>query len=169
MAERRGRSDLVHIFLLVALESVLNRKGMLEVYVHTRNDKLITIDPKTRLPKNYPRFVGLMESLFEKGAVPSEESPLIILRSGYNISRCLLTIAHTKVVLLSNEGNRVNLNSYFKEREGDILCIIGGFSKGDFTGDLRSKPIDVISVFEDSLPVWTVASELIVNYERYLF
>lgn len=64
--ERRGRPDIVHISLLTALESILNKKGELKVVVHTRNNEAIYIDPETRLMKNYVRFIGLIEQLFEK-------------------------------------------------------------------------------------------------------
>jgi rRNA pseudouridine-1189 N-methylase Emg1 (Nep1/Mra1 family) len=48
-------------------ESVLNKRGMLEAFVHTGNDELIEINPATALPKNCPRFVGLIKSLFCQG------------------------------------------------------------------------------------------------------
>jgi len=166
MAERRGRPDIVHFFLLLALDSVLNKRGMLRVYVHTRNNELITIDPSTRLPKNYPRFVGLMESLFEKGAVPSNENPLLRLHRGYGIQKCLDFIPHTRLVVLSEEGERVRLDRYFSLQQEEILCVIGGFSKGDFQSNLGQKADQVISIYEESLTVWSVASELIVNYEN---
>ena len=36
------------------------------IIVHTRNNDVITIDPETRIMRNYTRFIGLMEQLFEK-------------------------------------------------------------------------------------------------------
>src|SRR3989442_12852467 len=74
--ERRGRPDIAHIVLVVALDSILNLEGGLRIFVHPRNDEAIQFAPETRIPKNYTRFVGLMEDLFEKGEVP-EENPLI--------------------------------------------------------------------------------------------
>jgi rRNA small subunit pseudouridine methyltransferase Nep1 len=164
-AERRGRPDIIHFFLITALESVLNHKGLLKTYIHTRNNELITIDPSTRLPKNYPRFVGLMESLFADGAVPHKDEPLLRIHKNYSFERCLEEIAHRKVAVLSQEGKEVRLGGYFNGPE-DILCVIGGFSKGDFNSDVRSKADEIISIYGEPLTVWTVASELIVNYEN---
>ena len=65
--EKRGRPDIVHFSLLEALGSPLNREGLLKVYVHTFDDHVISVDPQTRLPKNYNRFIGLMEQLFDGG------------------------------------------------------------------------------------------------------
>lgn len=164
-AERRGRPDIVHFFLINALESVLNHEGMLRTYIHTRNNELITVDPSTRLPKNYPRFVGLMESLFADGAVPLRGEPLLTLHKNYSFKRCLEQIPHSKVLVLSPEGESVKLSRYFKGAE-DVICVIGGFSKGDFNSDVRSMADKVISIYKVSLTVWTVTSEIIVNYEN---
>ena len=38
----------------------------LEVLIHTQDEYLITVNPKIRLPKNYVRFVGLIEQLFKE-------------------------------------------------------------------------------------------------------
>lgn len=166
-AERRGRPDIVHFFLLLGLESILSRRGLLRVFVHTRNEELITVDPTTRLPKNYPRFVGLMESLFAEKAVPSRGASLLKLNEDYSFKRCLDEIPHSKVVVLSEQGKRTRLSQYFNGNE-DLLCVIGGFSKGDFRSDVYSGADEVISIFEEPLTVWTVTSELIVNYENAL-
>jgi rRNA small subunit pseudouridine methyltransferase Nep1 len=164
-ADRRGRPDIVHFFLLLALESALNRRGFLRTFVHTRNDELMVVDPKTRLPKNYPRFVGLMESLFVEGAAPSRGAPLLKLNQDYSFKRCLDEIAHSRVIVLSERGKREKLFQRFKGEE-DLLCVIGGFPRGDFNSDVYSGTDDIISVFDEPLTAWTVASELIVNYEN---
>lgn len=166
MGDRRGRPDIAHVFLLVALESVLNRMGQLSVCIHTRNNEMITIDPMTRIPKNYPRFVGLMESLFEAGSVPERE-PLIVMHRDHDIDACIGEIPHEKVILLSPNGRRVKLSDYVTGCDG-ALFILGGFPKGDFISDVRSKADETISIYEESLPVWTVASEILVNYENHL-
>jgi len=84
--ERRGRPDIVHFCLINALESILNKEGKLRVYVHTRNNEVIYIKSETRIPKNYNRFIGLMENLFEKRTIPKglellrlEKKPLSVL------------------------------------------------------------------------------------------
>jgi rRNA small subunit pseudouridine methyltransferase Nep1 len=166
-ADRRGRPDIVHFFLLLGLESVLNRRGLLKVFVHTRSDELISVDPATRLPKNYPRFVGLIESLFADKTVPSRGATLLELNEGYSFKRCLEEIPHSEVIVLSEQGKRVRLKQYLPGKK-DLLCVIGGFSRGDFRSDVYSGADEVISIFEEPLTVWTVESELIVNYENTL-
>ncbi|MBU0623991.1 MAG: 16S rRNA methyltransferase, partial [Candidatus Thermoplasmatota archaeon] len=63
-SERRGRPDIVHFFLMLCIDSDLSAEGKLRVFVHTRNNDVIAVNPETRLPPHYPRFVGLIESLY---------------------------------------------------------------------------------------------------------
>src|SRR3989442_15968642 len=42
----RGRPDIVHFCLLLALGSPLNLDNQLTCFVHTRDDQVITIDPR---------------------------------------------------------------------------------------------------------------------------
>ena len=77
---RRGRPDILHFALLEALGSPLNKEGLLRVYVHTVDDHIISVDPKVRLPRNYDRFVGLIEQLLREDKVPVVGQPLLELR-----------------------------------------------------------------------------------------
>ena len=81
-SEKRGRPDIVHFALLEALGSPLNKEGLLQVYVHTIGDHVIKVEPTTRLPRNYNRFVSLIEQLFEYEKIPpkSTEKALLIIR-----------------------------------------------------------------------------------------
>ena len=80
--EKRGRPDIVHVSLLLALNSPLNQEGMLNIYVHTLENYVITVNPKVRIPKNYNRFVGLMEQLLKYGKVPPKsEKPLLYVKT----------------------------------------------------------------------------------------
>ncbi|MGB9636748.1 MAG: 16S rRNA methyltransferase [Thermoplasmata archaeon] len=167
MGERRGRPDIVHFSLLLALDSILNQIGKLRIYVHTRNNELIVVDPQTRLPRNYPRFVGLIESLFNNKVVPSREMPLLTLIEGYDFGKCLDNIPHSKVIVFSQTGRNVILSAYLeKMQDENLLCVIGGFPEGDFLSNVYELADDVISIAPQTLSVWTVISELIVNYEN---
>ncbi|MEM4548526.1 MAG: hypothetical protein QXP94_07425, partial [Thermofilaceae archaeon] len=75
---KRGRPDIAHFCMLLALGSLLNRAGMLELYVHTYDGRMIGVSPHVRLPRNYNRFVGLVEQLLKEGRVPpNSASPLL--------------------------------------------------------------------------------------------
>ena len=164
-AERRGRPDIVHLFLMNAQESILNLSGELRVYVHTRNNEVLRIKPETRIPKAYVRFVGLMENLFHNGAVPNSENPLIKLE---RMSLKELAMATgNKVIALSERGRNVNLKDFSIPK--DVTVIIGGFPHGDFLSNINFAD-DIISISQRTLMAWVAAYEIIAEYERrYLF
>lgn len=157
---RRGRPDIVHMFLMIGLESILNKEKMLRLYIHTRDDYVISVDPETRIPKNYNRFVGLMESLFLNKQVPDSKTPLLKLEK-CSLAELIKKLDVTPLLLHPNAGN-----AKLSERlNKDSTVIIGGFSEGDFRSDLKSIK-DRISIYSKELMGWTVEIEVIVNYER---
>jgi rRNA small subunit pseudouridine methyltransferase Nep1 len=180
---RRGRPDIVHAFLLTSMDSLLNLEGALKVLVHTRNDQLITFDSCVRLPKNYNRFVGLMEQLFDSGSVPAElpedmERPLIELSGDKALPAVVRNLRadaesagrEVKVTIMSDSGEAVNAGEFFRDtvRSGDEhICILGGFPEGGFRTELAElAPDSVISIYPEALKTWTVASEILVNYRN---
>lgn len=163
---RRGRPDIVHLFLLVCLDSILNMRRGLKVIVHTRNHEAIYVSPETRLPKNYARFLGLMESLYEKGVVPSEETPLLQLKREVPYEK-LVEGLKEPIIALTADAEVADPLRVFQETGPDVTCVVGGFPHGDFRSPVRRLAQRRISLFPEPLKVWTVASELITAYERY--
>ena len=72
------------------------------------------------------------------------------------------------VIVLSKDGTSVVLPQYLKkvnkQKKDHLLCVIGGFPSGQFHTDINTITTDVISLYPEMLPAWTVASELLVNY-----
>lgn len=164
--EGRGRPDIAHSFLVLCLDSIANVEGELRVLVHTRNNELIEVDPTTRIPKNYNRFVGLMEDLFVKGAVPNKENPLLTMRGGATIEDVIRGTGVESVLALSVDGRRMELDELFGELGGDVLCVVGGFPKGDFKGKVYELCTHKVSIHGETLKVWTVTSEILTSYRR---
>lgn len=54
------RPDIVHQELMAVLDSPLNKAGKVQLYMHTEKNVLIEINAKTRLPRTFKRFSGLM-------------------------------------------------------------------------------------------------------------
>jgi len=52
----------------------------LKIIIHTRNNEAIYIHPQTRLMRNYTRFVGLMEQLFEKKNIQADDKTLFEIK-----------------------------------------------------------------------------------------
>ncbi len=178
---RRGRPDIVHQFLLLGLESMLNIDGGLHLYVHTRNDELITVSPETRLPKNYNRYYGLFEELFRSGSVPQGNDPLIKLRHTMKLADVLEEVKKSgpdgaKIIIigLHHEGDRINAYEKMKEivKVNDetvhVICLIGGFPSGDYRSNISIAEMKV-SLHDKELKAWSVEMELIsAFYNSYI-
>src|SRR2546429_7960224 len=100
----RGRPDIVHLCLLLALGSPLNSDNQLNCFVHTRDDHIITMDPRARLPRNTDRFTALIEQLYQASAVPSSGPPLMKLRKE-SLKDLLRRISPDSVVALTMLGS----------------------------------------------------------------
>jgi len=158
---RRGRPDIVHFFLLLANDSILNKEGRLRVYVHTRNNEVIYVKPETRIIKNYNRFKGLMEQLFEYKRVPLEGEPLMEMKK--ESLEELLSKLNGKRILFCMEGKKTKLEEVLEE---EVVCIIGGFPSGDFLSPVYEFANEKISLYDEMLPAWIVEMEAIVAYEK---
>jgi len=169
--ERRGRPDLLHLFLLTALESRLNRAGQLRVHVHTRENRLISIDPTTRLIRHYPRFVGLIEQLFETGRVPREGTPLLRMEDGVPLAEVVQRTGAARAMALEVDGEPVAPGPFTRSlvaHPGDACVIVGGFPHGTFRTDIRSVAQTVVSFGKEPLSVWTIAGEILAHASAVL-
>lgn len=163
---RRGRPDIVHIFLNVVQDSLLNKHDLLRVYVHTRNNEIIYIKPETRIIKHYMRFVGLMETLFQKKFLPNEEEPLIEMYEDMSVKELLEELSPDIVITMHEKGEKINLIKFFREhKEKHIAVLIGGFPKGDFITPIEKLSDYLVSLYDEPLNAWVVAAEVIVRYE----
>lgn len=172
---RRGRPDIVHQFLLLGLDSLLNIDGRLKLWVHTRGDDLIEVSEKTRIPKNYARYQGLFEELLVSGRVPGGGDPLLIVRRGVDLAGSVRRIAEVSSLrgrgifrlLMSDKGRMIEAPEMFRDTIGsnpnsDLLCIIGGFSVGDLISSVEVN--ERLSLHPETLKVWTVESEILACF-----
>jgi len=165
-SEKRGRPDIIHFALLEALGSPLNKEGLLQVYVHTINDYVITVNPEARLPRNYNRFIGLMEQLFESEKVPSTGQTLLRLEHK-TLPKLLQEIKSDYVVAFSRKGSPKTLEEavsklLHKERPA---VIIGGFPHGHFSETTIRLASEVVCIDPGMFETWTLTSRVIYEYE----
>lgn len=160
--ERRGRPDIVHLTLLLAQDSVLAHEGLLQTYVHTRNNDVIFIDPTTRLPKSYNRFTGLIESV-----LLGKETELLRLKR-LTLLDLVSKINPKKSVCFSEGGTAVNLLKFVFEIPKDTCFIIGGFPHGDFISPVATISDEIVKIYDTSLNAASVLSELLTTL-RYTF
>src|SRR5260370_2624977 len=123
----RGRPDIVHFSLLVALGSPLNADNQLNCFVHTRDDHVIAIDPRTRLPRNTDRFTALIEQLYHDSELPSLGPPLLKLKKE-SLKSLLSTILPDKVVALTTLGSPKPMEAVaaeLRKAERPVLLVVG--------------------------------------------
>ncbi|MGA2461408.1 MAG: 16S rRNA methyltransferase [Candidatus Bathyarchaeia archaeon] len=164
--ETMGRPDIVHTSLLQVLETPLNWEGKLRVFVHTQDDQVISINPEIRLPKNYTRFVGLIEQLFSEGQVPKTGEALLSVEK-MPLHGLLKKLNPSKIIAFSILGKpalmREVADSVCKLREP--LAMIGGFPRGHFTESTRKQSQALVSVDPQSLDAWVVAGRFVYDFE----
>jgi len=166
-SQKRGRPDIVHFCLLDALGTPLNREGLLQTVVHTRDDKVMSVRPETRLPRNYDRFVGLMEQLYRLGGVPEVGQALLEIRDE-GLPKLVGELGASRVVALSRVGVRSTVEKVVESIVGESnpLFLVGGFPTGRFTPATIKLADDVFSIDPETLDAWVVVSRLIYEYER---
>ncbi|KXB05159.1 hypothetical protein AKJ49_01370 [candidate division MSBL1 archaeon SCGC-AAA382A03] len=167
-SNRRGRPDIVHVCILAALDSPLNREGCLNMYIHTRNDEVINIDSETRIPRSYNRFIGLMEQLFLVGGVPPD-NPLMKLERGKNLTDLVDEINADKTITFTQEGRKIGRDELFDGLglDNDICVVIGDFPHGDFLSNVDGLSDDLVCIYSESLDAVTVVTHAIQFYEDY--
>ena len=162
-SDRRGRPDIIHFYLMLCLDSDISAQGRLRTFVHTRNDDVIAINPETRLPPSFPRFVGLIETVFEKQIVPSTENPLLELRQKVPLATLVQALKPDTVIVMDSDGEKVEmLPEKFANIEGErVVVIVGGFSKGTFRSDLSKLKHIRYSLGDRMMKVWTVTAKVL--------
>lgn len=163
----RGRPDIVHFSLLVALGSPLNTDNQLNCFVHTRDEHVITIDPHTRLPRNTDRFTSLIEQLYQDSVVPSSGPALLKLKRE-SLKSLLGTIRPDKVVALTTLGSPSPMEAVaegLRQSERPVL-LVGGFPTGHFSDGTMKFASEKIRIDRRSLEAWTVVGRAIYDYEK---
>jgi rRNA small subunit pseudouridine methyltransferase Nep1 len=164
--EKMGRPDIVHNTLLQVLETPLNWENKLRVLIHTQDEYLININQKIRLPKNYVRFVGLIEQLFEQKKLPLTGEPLLTLER-VTAKQVVSRVEPTKIIGLSKLGRPRLLRNV-----ADDICslekpmvLIGAFPRGHFSRNTSRIIDETYSVDRSSLDAWVVAGRFVYDFE----
>jgi len=165
-AKKRGRPDIAHVTLLEILSTPLNKEGRLRSYIHTINDYVIHVDERTRLPRNYDRFVGLVEQLFLDRRVPPEGEPLLSLKK-MSVKELVETVRPTMTVAFSSVGTPTTIQQVCRDlaKERHPAVIIGGFAHGHFSETTSQVADMVVSIYDKPLDAWVVASRIVYEYE----
>ncbi len=163
--EKRGRPDVVHRVLLAILDSPLKLSFPMKLYLHTYEGRIFEVDPATRLPRNYLRFLGLMEQLLIKGSVGPRDKPLI-KETNLDLKSLIKILSPKRKIALSDRGKLEDPIKVAKEAlNQDTVIIVGGFPHGDYSEKVREIIDEKISLCEEVIS----ASAAICMLLSYLF
>ena len=165
---KRGRPDIIHLILLATCSTPLFQKNKLSIFVHTLNDKVISISDNIRLPKSYHRFQGLVEKLFKEKKIETDGTALLEL-SDMTFEELLSKIQPDQVIGFSTEGKKSNCEDISQIITKNSCIVIGGFQKGHFNQKTSKQFSELRSIYPDSLESHVVASRILYEYEKTIF
>lgn len=160
------RPDVTHHCLLSLMDSPLNKAGLLQVFIRTRNNILIEINPKCRIPRTYNRFEGLFAVLLKKYRIRAKESSEVLLKviknpiSDHIPSDCLIVTLNEKSRLVDRDEYAKNSLKEYKH----VCFLVGAISKGDVSVDYTTH--DSVSISSYPLSAGVVCGKICDSYEK---
>lgn len=160
------RPDILHQCLLTLLDSPLNKAGKLQVFIHTRDNVLIEVNPHTRIPRTFKRFSALMVQLLHKLSIRAANGPEKLLKVIKNPITDHLPPGARRIEL-SETGTLVKVDEFAAKtqtpREQSVVFIVGAFSHGSLDVDYKDE---CISVSQYPLSGAYAAARLVNAYEK---
>jgi rRNA small subunit pseudouridine methyltransferase Nep1 len=170
-AERRGRPDIVFISLMSMLESPLCKAGLLTVHMHLRDGRIIEVNPEVRLPRNYDRFVGLVEQLLVSGSVPQDGPPLMrVIRKTLPELVTELGQGQTNAlsILTTENGSATTIDSLGTllptVPSVPVIVGVGAFPYGDFKESTSRLFTNQVKLDNEVMMAWHVCAEILWTY-----
>jgi rRNA small subunit pseudouridine methyltransferase Nep1 len=166
---KRGRPDIVHFALMEALSTPIFVKGQLHLYVHTIDDKLITIADNLRIPKSYFRFEGLVMGLFRDKVVKSDQGTVLMEISDGTFEDLLNEVKPARVIGLSTTGVQSNAEKVVAENlVDDCALVVGGFARGHFSESTTRLLNLTYSISDIGLEAHVVIARILYECEKLL-
>jgi len=163
--EKRGRPDIAYHILLDLTDSLLYKKGLINLFIHTYDNRVIRIGRGVRPPRSYFRFEGLMIDLFKKQKIEVNGITLLEVHK-IGLDELLKQIGEY-VVGLSSSAKLVKMESIANKLflTGGTF-VIGGFPKGEFSDKTLKLFNETVSVYPRSLEATNVAARIVYELEK---
>ena len=162
---KRGRPDLVHFSLLEACSIPLYFENKLNVFVHTIDDKVISVGQNIRLPKSYHRFIGLVEKLYATGKIEESNNTLLEIKE-MNFGNLIKKINPKQTIALSSKGIKSSYQKVAEELNDNTCLVVGGFSKGQFFDKNKDYFNKIVLVDKNPLEAHIIISRVLYEYEK---
>lgn len=170
-AEQRGRPDIVFLSLMNLLETPLCKTSLLTIHLHLQDGRIVEVNPEVRLPRNYERFVGLIEQLLLRGSVPPEGPPLLHITKKtlpQLISHLKQDNANAQSILALEGGTKTTIQSlqdiFPSDSSVPVIIGVGAFPHGDFIESSMSAFDHHIELDKEVMMAWHVCAEILWIY-----
>ena len=162
---KRGRPDLVHFSLLEACSIPLYFENKLNVFVHTIDDRVISVGQNVRLPKSYHRFIGLVEKLYSTGRIEENNNTLLEIKK-MSFANLIKKINPKQTIALSSKGVKSSYQKVAEEMDDNTCLVVGGFSKGQFSDENKDYFNKIVLVDKNPLEAHIIISRVLYEYEK---
>ncbi len=160
-ADRRGRPDIVHSFLLLAQGSEACKQGRLRAFVHTRGDEVVFVGGRYRPEPSYVPFLRSFGRLLEEGTIGEGEEGLRLERD-MDLGSLIKRLSPDQVIALSPSGNERDLaKALSPSSQMHLAVIIGGFPEGDYHSPVYELADIVVSLGDELLTVPDVTAQVL--------
>ena len=157
------RPDVLHQCLLNLFESPLNKSGMLQVFIRTKENVLFEISPKTKIPKTIKRFNGLMGQLLQHYRIRALNSSEVLLKIIKNPITQYIPFG-CPIISTNEKSKLIKLEEYINSlKSNNIAFVVGAISKGDINIDYNT---DTISISSFPLTAGIVCSKICTAVEN---
>jgi rRNA small subunit pseudouridine methyltransferase Nep1 len=162
---KRGRPDLIHVTLLSITGTPLYADGGVKVFVHTCADEVIEIQERTRIPKSYFRFRGLVE----QALVDRPRHGLVRVRQS-SFQRLVKDLGSDSTIGLSTQGRKASMDelSSMIGAARKPCVVIGGFAQGHFSPKVLEAMDELVRIHDSSLEAHVVAARVIYEVEKHV-
>jgi rRNA small subunit pseudouridine methyltransferase Nep1 len=158
---RRGRPDILHHALTLAISSIPYRLGYIDVVVHTRNNEAISFGPKARIPQNYFEFLRLLGDLYTDGQVDCSECKWT-LEPNRDLAQIIAKSRAEVRILMCQDGEVKGLSKLLKGFDDkNAIIMFGGFAVGDFKSPVKELADISVSLGPELLNINAVTAEIL--------
>jgi len=162
------RPDIVHQEIMAVLDSPLNKAGKCRLLVHTERNVLIEINPKTRVPRTFKRFSGLMVQLLHRLKIRSADGKDTLLKVIKNpISRHLP--AGARCYGFSQHGALHSPTHFAAALPDDvpIVLVLGAMASGSISLADHPYVTELVSISEYPLSGVVAANRIFGAIEQH--
>ena len=163
------RPDVLYQCLLFLFNSPLNLSGKLQVFIHTKENILIELNPKLKIPKTNKRFNALITQCLNNMRIRAKNSSEILMKVIKNPVTNYLPLG-CKIISTNEKSRLIKLDNYLKndlnlnENNSESVCfVVGAMSKGDLNINYNT---DSVSISSFPLTAGIVCAKILNSFEK---